>query len=550
VIKIAASALSLMFMSVGFGAVPAIGEEGPAAVLVEVNGQPITSADLERLIVESHQGGSMTVEEADGLIPKLLHRAIRDELILQDAYSMGLDEEPVVVIPVRQRVVQEAIAVYGQEHVQPRPISDEAVQEFFVDYYHKMQVRQLSLSTPEECEDALQRIKSGKTTMGTLAAQSSLDSRKFRGGLHNDKYWADVEAVIRVASEGVAVGDYSAVFPYNDAFAIIRVESRTPPTQDDLPRFEAYIRGILRAKEQERAWDAMVDECRAGVRVSVDSKAVDAIRADEELLYHGDFKRGSGDPVLWIDERHTLSEAEFRERMSRAAMSMGTSGFEEILELAIEEQRDYLAVWKSATEAGVFERPELVELNEREFRKAVIGYYLDEHVANRVTLDPNEYEQFYRDHQDDFRGPEEVRLSIMTSDDESEMRDAAARLAKGANFDYVRSEVEGRDALPTASPKWTPITSFNQAIVDELAALEVGQSSSPLPYGNKWMIVRLDARREGQVAPIEEVDMVIRNALYQKEFRARVEEHLAKLEEIAEIVRYDDRIMAWAESDS
>jgi hypothetical protein len=64
------------------------------------------------------------------------------------------------------------------------------------------------------------------------------------------------------------------------------------------------------------------------------------------------------------------------------------------------------------------------------------------------------------------------------------------------------------------------------------------------------MIMRLDGRREGQVAPIEEVDVTIRKALYYREFWDRVNEHVARLEEHAEIVRHDDRIRAWAERES
>ena len=122
-IKIVTSALSLMCLLAVFGTAPATGADDTSEVLVEVNGEPITTADLERLIVESHQGGSMKVEDADGLIPKLLGRAIKDKLILQDAYAMGIAEESAVVMPVRRENSRRRLGrLLGSDYQSPPPL--------------------------------------------------------------------------------------------------------------------------------------------------------------------------------------------------------------------------------------------------------------------------------------------------------------------------------------------------------------------------------------------------------------------------------------------
>ena len=130
------------------------------------------------------------------------------------------------------------------------------------------------------------------------------------------------------------------------------------------------------------------------------------------------------------------------------------------------------------------------------------------------------------------------------------IEDAAARLADGADFDYVRSQVEGRDVDSGGAASWSPITVFSDDINEALVGMEVGETSPPIAFGRSWMIFRLDGRREGSVEPIEAVDGPIREALYYKEFSRLLDEHLARLQEVSVIERHEDRIRAWAQSES
>ena len=56
----------------------ALAEGAAELVLAEVNGTPITGADLEQMIIESHRAGGLVGME-QGLVPRLIEKAIRDQ---------------------------------------------------------------------------------------------------------------------------------------------------------------------------------------------------------------------------------------------------------------------------------------------------------------------------------------------------------------------------------------------------------------------------------------------------------------------------------------
>ena len=523
---------------------------GEELVLVEVNDDVITGADLDRLIMEAH-GEGMDGGSAEGLVPKLLEKAIRDRLILQDAYSMGMGDDPLFTKPSERAAIRKAISLYTRSQVELPEVSDAEIREYFETYYHQIQMRQMSLDSAEACRDAMDRIRSGEVTMGTLATQESLDPLKLKGGLQNQMYWADVDFDMRAASESLEPGGFSEPFEYKGRWTFIRVESRTPIDPDEYTRRENYIRGVLRNYKYEIVWAEMVERHLDQVEVQVDDALLAGVRADEDILFRGEFRDGSQDPVIWIDEDHALVDQEFRISMSKRAMQMGDSPFEEILEVAVREQTEQLVLAWFAERAGYFEDPEVQDVYTSRLESAMLNAYLEENIGLKIVLDPDEYRQFYEDHKAEFTGPEEIRMSVLTSADEQLVREASQRLSEGADFDYVRAEVEGRESESASKAEsWSPITVFSDEIIEAMQGMKVGDASPPIRFGYGWMIFRLDGRRPGSVAPIEEVDKEIRSAMFYQEFQEMLDEHLARLESASVIVRHEDRVREWARSES
>ncbi len=83
---------------------------------------------------------------------------------------------------------------------------------------------------------------------------------------------------------------------------------------------------------------------------------------------------------------------------------------------------------------------------------------------------------------------------------------------------------------------------FSKVIRDEVERLEIGGSSKAIPIPTGWMIFRVLDRREGRVPPFEEVDMEIRQVMFQRKFNEKLDAHLELLKERSEIVRHEENI--------
>ena len=237
-------------------------------VLVEVNGVAVTGDDLDAMIRDVHRGGGLTASNSEGLVPRLLEKAIRDQLLLQDAYAMGMDQDDSVVRPVEQKATDRAISLYSQSQAELPEVTDADIRASFEEYYRRIKVRVVSLRTAAECEQAISRIRSGEITMGAFAVENSLDSWSSRGGLLRGEYWADVEMDLRDVLRGLEPGEFSEPIEFRGNWGFVRIDSAEPAAAGDYTKFEEKIRRSILEDQSKEAWARLVAEHERRVTVT------------------------------------------------------------------------------------------------------------------------------------------------------------------------------------------------------------------------------------------------------------------------------------------
>lgn len=519
-----------------------------SAVLIEVNGEEIRSDRIDAMIMKSHGRNDMSMA-GEELLVRLLDKAVNDALIVQESVAMQLHEEPLLVESVEEAATRVAVREFVRDrYEQPSEVSEEQIKEFFADMYHRIQLRQISLRTREEIVAARVAIGAG-ADMDALGRERSLDPKAVKGGLHNFVHWADVENTLRDAARGLDVGELSEPFRYRQAWAVVRVEQRADPDWGELETYREFIRGAILSDIQEEAWDDFVAELRAETPVEIHENALERMREDGDLVFRGEFRTGSEDPALVIDDEHLMTEGELRDATGRIALEMGDRGFEPILERSLERQIERLLLRTHAEREGYFEHPKVIEAYDAEMEQALINHYLDETVVSKIRFRRDEFEEFYEENQDRFRGSTEVKVSFLLLGSKDEADEAHRRLLDGADFEYLKEELQG-GGHGSDTAKWAPIEMFSPDIVEAVGDMEVGDTSGVLPFNERYMIVRLDGRRGGEVLPLEQVEMQIREAMFQKQFQERLDEQLRLLKERSEIVRHDDRIREYFSAES
>jgi parvulin-like peptidyl-prolyl isomerase len=518
-----------------------------ADTLAVVNGEAITSQDLEEMIMGRHQSGDPSAMVNRDL-RRLVDKAIHDRLILQEALVMGLDAEPAVIIPVEERLAAGAVKAFAADQFPaPPPVSEDQIRRTFERSYWKMQLRQVSAETEAQARELRARVRQGES-MEQLAVELSIDPRRISGGLHRTKYWADVEDALKDPVRGLEVGELSDVFPYGAGWSFARIEEKVDVDPADFGRFEGKIRGILTTQAQEVAWEGWIETLQRELPVRVDDQALNRLRADQGALFQAAFLKESDQIALSIDPEHVVTEGELRRAVSHQAMNDGTAAFEVVLQRGIDELSEKLVLRTRAEQMGYYERAELMAQYHRDLEQSMLEMYLEEVIASRIRFKREEFQEFYEEHAEEFRGPEEFRLAMFVVQDEEQAREAAERLAGGADFDFVRRQYTSEHGA--ADSKWTPIELFSSEIKDAVLPLDVGQTTPAIDTAAGWVLIRVDGRRPGAVRPMEEVEMPIRQALFQRKFNELLDEHIKLLKEHSEIVVYEDRIESYFTSES
>jgi parvulin-like peptidyl-prolyl isomerase len=502
--------MALGLMALGWGQVGFCATSS-ADTLVLVNGDPITAGDLDTMIMGAHQTFDMEAE-GSGIVARLLKKRTNDLLIIQDALAAGMDEEPELIALMEDRRRSYAIRAYVQDTlVLPASPPADSVMTYFERYYWQIQVRRVSVRTWQEAAD-LRLAVMGGADMDSLARELSLDTKKLNGGLYNLLYWADLENRIRDQVIDLEVGDYSDIFPYNDAFTFVRVEQRIPVDSSSFSRSMAGLAAVI---------------------------------ADSSKVLTGEFLKDDPTPVIQLSGGEAVTGTELRKAVSHEVMQNATAPFSENLNKGRRKMTSELVLGTAARAAGYFEDPQVEALVTKDLEQGLIETYLTDTVASRIKFKRSEFDEFYQENQEKFRGPEEVSLDILILDNQADAEEAARRLADGADFGFIFGEYNPGQEATLGKSRYIKKNQLSKPFRDQLVNMEPGDSSQAVEIPMGWMIFKLVGVRPGAIPPMDAVEMEIRKVIYQRKFNTYLDEHLDLLREHSEILTFDERIEAY-----
>jgi parvulin-like peptidyl-prolyl isomerase len=514
------------------------GDKAPA-VLVVVNGDSITSADLDKLLIETHQSmGRMQRQDFD--YHKLLDRLVNDRLLIQEAVTLGMNEEPQLLAMLDKRRDRQAVSRWVKDHYHPDvKVDDGAVWEYYRANYARRQLRVIVVQTEEEAKAVRNALRDG-AGMDSLAREKSIDSYKATGGLRKMTFYYDLEPVLRSQTDGMEAGGVSEPFAYRSVFAVVRLEQDTPADSTEFDSARPAIESWLNKQGATRQWDVFVASLREQFEMSVDTTALAAIEADSMALYSPGFSEGTGRVLMRTGAGVQVTDSEFRKEMGHLAMSSAGSLFHDLYRNTLSKFNEMLVLVSAANRDGYDKLPEVLDTYDRSLDSALVEIYIKETVLSRLTFRHDEFETYYQEHLDDFKTPDECQFDRMTIDSAQTAMEIYRLLLEGADFRYVSRQYDTRVTSIDESGEWLDLSRLPDAIRQEITGLRIGECTSPHQTGEGWLILRLKARRAGQTAPLDQVEPKIREAMFQRKFDEELNGVLSMLKEHADI-RYDEK---------
>ncbi|MFH1891758.1 MAG: peptidyl-prolyl cis-trans isomerase [Candidatus Zixiibacteriota bacterium] len=516
-------------------------------VLATVNGETINSFELDRELMRVHstlREGKKETFHYRGLLDKL----INDKLLVQEAFSLGLDQEEWLQETLAESRMRNAIKQYVADSVIfDREISEEAVLEYFLVNYSRMQIRSLSVPGFEDARRLAESIESG-ADMDSMANQVSADMYRYKGGLHNLKYLADIENVYREQALQLDVGELSAPISYRDVYSIIRLEKGEPADTNNLAGLRNKIKSVLMAQRKDSVWSDFITKLRDRFPVTVDTAAIANIAGSAGELYTAEFLEGEDRPVLTLDDDYVITESELRRKISHTAMSSGGLSLQPVLNNAIESSVAELALSKAVAESGYIDHPNVIEKYTQSRDSALIELYLKEAVVDKIRFNKSEFSAYYNERIDDFREPQEYRLDKILLSDEETSNLVVERLRSGADFAYLAKQYDTDPDSVDRKSLQIKLSAFPEPIRGEMAKLKTGDSSPAFQVEEGWVVFYVKEIQPGRVRTLDEVEMEIREVMFQREFDEILDNTLDLLKANSVIEYNDDAIEAYFKS--
>lgn len=523
-----------------------LSDNGPT-VLAVVNGDTITAADLDELLVSSHRQIAVDKRQ-DFDYRMLLTKLINDRLIVQEALAMEMDQEESVSKKVETYRSQTAISDFLNDIYQPTvKVTDEKILEKFEKNYRRAQLRTLGVTDPDLARELALLIESG-ASMDSLARLHSQDSQRDKGGMHKPRYWKDIPNILREQAIGLEVGQLKGPFPYEDSFMLLRIESIEPANREALAHTEEIIRKAIIRDAQAATWSALMDSLNGNYVISVDQDVLERIQADSSVFFTGGFLNSSEVPVMTVNGNTVATEGSFRSELSHRAMTAGDLPLHELCELVVSELSEKFVLEAASQDNGYLERPELDARVTKLRDSLLIEMYLVENIVEQMRYSRDEYSQIYEEHKEEWRDSGEVKVDVMLLPDIETADRALTMLRDGADFDYVTGLLGIESQYDSGNENWRPLAGLPNDLAGQLATIAVGGfTDGHYELMDGWAIFRLNDRKAGRVPSIEEVDKGIRAILFQRNFNRMMNQLIETLKVNSAIEMFEDRIARYLE---
>ena len=179
------------------------------------------------------------------------------------------------------------------------------------------------------------------------------------------------------------------------------------------------------------------------------------------------------------------------------------------------------------------------QLREQIRHNQIIQTLLGREVQAKIEIDEEVLRRYYRDHPDDFRVPEQVRLQeVVVLDDSKLTADERAALAAAIQQELVAGRPLAELAVEHAKDGstsglidigWVSRGDLSADLEGAVWGLEAGEVSAPVAARGGLHLLRVEERREASLRPFVEVVDEIRGRERERQFADEYKEYLNRL---------------------
>jgi parvulin-like peptidyl-prolyl isomerase len=488
----------------------------PTTWLAKVNGEKVTAADLESEFVQRH-GGHRVFLGGEVEARKFLDVVVDSRLLVQEAYRLGLDQQPDIAqaaADFRDRKAAERLLKDEIEH-KSRPTAEEVRAAWEANTTRLYQVREIVTDTSAKAEAARARLQAGET-FDAVAREMSLEPSRTVGGRLGFVGWGAQEPEWEAAVFALPPPALSRVIRTGKGWHVVQLESVREEERPPFDKARARVEGILTRRKTADRKRALSDLLWSKYHARLE----DRDRSPQALAAA---HKETPDAAVATWDGGSLTVREFFARLDMRELSAVPAG---LAEAALEERmramvNEPLALLE-ARARGLDRAPEVEEATRR-FREGLMeGALYDGYVLKDVAVTDEDVRAWYDGHRAELVAPERRRVSHIVVPTVDEAKDVKGRLDAGESFEELvqtRSKDTG-SAKGEGDLGWIVAKDVPPEFAAVLALAE-GQVSDPLPSKFGFHLVKVDVIVPARPLEWEEAKADVRKRLEQQKRREK-----------------------------
>jgi len=529
-----------------FGAEASEEAAKPAAdVVAVVNGEPLYSEDLERVLEQLHEGASSQRRGTPDL-ERMMFRLVNDTLLAQEARALGMDRDD--PIPGRLAARRESLAVERLEREEIWSKAEPSAEEITAAFEESYQTITFRIITVHEIEKAqtLRRELEEGADFARLAREQSVDPYGPREGLVKDLARIDMPLEVADSAFSSPKGEVQGPIATRIGWALVRTESVKPADPARLEALRPSVRALVRLRKAEVLRAELGEKLRAAHPVSVDEEVLRSVSVDHLPDLRLVPRVPDPDAVVARVGERTVSAA-----VLGAALRARWQGVrnEEAARAAVPIVLDRLIrtelMAAEALARGYGDTKEARRTLHAMETQLLVSRYLREVVASDVEVTPEEMKAYYEEHKDSFHRPPRLLLRQVTVATMEEAERVAALLEGGADIAWIarRQSIDGlRDSGGDLG--WLVAGRVGVPFADALFEAQPGDVLGPEEGGDGFVVGQVGAREEQGIYTFEEISGNVRRAVASLEMQQAIHRYIETLRSRSRIEIHEDVVAA------
>ncbi|MBU2520692.1 MAG: peptidylprolyl isomerase [Proteobacteria bacterium] len=528
--------ISLIILVIAAFAVPgcfrySVFHDAPS-IIANVNGYNIGLGELEEKLVNIHRIKQMTNSEGKAGsidIDKVIEELINERIIIQEAYRVELDEDPIFQAKTNNYIISRSVIRLRQEEVQDKiKVTEDDMYEYYKKYFEEIKIRQIVTKDRKKAEELLNLLRKGEDFFELEKSKSEWLNKE--GGDLGFIKRGKMDQTFEDAAFALSEGEISDIVETSSGFHIIKLEERRSAPDDMFEKVKNSIKKkLLKEKEEKRSND-YIAELKNKANIWIDTELLYSRGPDQKDCDNIIIARVNDEP---IDDCDFIEEAKGhlpklrRDILNKEKIKEVNSG---ILDTLI----TYELVEQEALRRNYLNDP-LFRKSINEYKgKQLLDLFKQKIIFPRSVPSENDMVEYYETHKDEFRKDYEVWFSEMLLPSLESAEAVLKELREGADFEFLASKKSAM-TMRTGVNVWIPLGQLSPDMRMAIIDLEISGVSDIIQESRKYKIIKLKGKRGGEYEEFPKVKNIIMQILVKRNFDNWLKEYIDRLRDVSQI---------------